>query len=48
MPVTVSDQLLAEAGLSEAEAKLEIAWRLYHASKLTMPQATRWAGISGG
>ena len=46
MPVTVSDQLLAEAGLSEAEAKLEIACRLYDAGKLTMPQATRWAGIS--
>jgi predicted HTH domain antitoxin len=47
MPVTVSDQLLAEAGLSEAEAKLEIACRLYDAGKLTMPQATRWAEISG-
>ena len=46
MPVMVSDQLLAEAGLSEAEAKLEIACRLYDAGKLTMPQATRWAGIS--
>ena len=46
MPVTVSDQLLAEAGLSEAEAKLEIACRLYDAGKPTMPQATRWAGIS--
>jgi predicted HTH domain antitoxin len=46
MPVTVSDQLLSEAGLSEADAKLEIACRLYDAGKLTMPQATRWAGIS--
>ncbi len=46
MPVTVPDQLLSEAGLSEAEAKLEIACRLYDAGKLTMPQATRWAGIS--
>ena len=44
MPVTVPDQLLSEAGLSEA--KLEIACRLYDAGKLTMPQATRWAGIS--
>ena len=46
MPVTVPDQLLLEAGLSESEAKLEIACRLYDAGKLTMPQATRWAGIS--
>ncbi len=45
MPVTVSDQLLSEAGLSEVEAKLEIACRLYDVGKLTMPQATRWAGI---
>ena len=48
MPVTVPDQLLSEAGLSEVEAKLEIACRLYDAGKLTMPQATRWAGISRG
>ena len=46
MPVTLSDELLAEAGLSEREAKLEIACRLYDAGKLTMPQATRWAGIA--
>jgi predicted HTH domain antitoxin len=46
MPVTVPDQLLSEAGLSEAEARLEIACRLYDAGKLTMPQATHWAGIS--
>jgi len=46
MPVTLSDQLLAEAGLSEREAKLEIACRLYDAGKLTMPQATRWAGVA--
>ena len=46
MPVTISDQLLAEAGLSEKDAKLEIACRLYDAGKLTMPQATRLAEIS--
>jgi predicted HTH domain antitoxin len=46
MPVTVPDQLLSEAGLSEADARLEIVCRLYDAGKLTMPQATRWAGIS--
>lgn len=46
MPVTLPDQLLAEAGLSEGEAKLEIACRLYDAGKLTMPQATRWTGTT--
>jgi predicted HTH domain antitoxin len=46
MPVTISDQLLAEAGLSEQDAKVEIACRLYDAGKLTMPQATRLAEMS--
>jgi predicted HTH domain antitoxin len=46
MPLTIPDQLLNEAGLSELEARVEIACRLYDAGKLTMPQATRWAGIS--
>ena len=32
--------------MSEREAVLEIACRLYDAGKLTMPQATRWAGVS--
>ena len=44
MPVTVPDQLLSEAGLSEADAKLEIACRLYDAGKLTMPQASAGRG----
>jgi predicted HTH domain antitoxin len=48
MPLTISDQLLDEAGLSEPEARLEIACRLYDAGKLSMPQATRWAGITRG
>jgi predicted HTH domain antitoxin len=46
MPVTLSDELLSEAGLSEPDAKLEIACRLYDAGKLTMPQATGWVGIT--
>jgi predicted HTH domain antitoxin len=46
MPVTISDEMLAAAGLSEQEAKLEIACRLYASTKLTMPEATRWAGVS--
>ena len=46
MPLTIPDELLLEAGLSEAEARLEIACRLYDAGSLTMPQATRWAAVS--
>jgi predicted HTH domain antitoxin len=45
MPLTISDEMLAAAGLSEDEARLEIACRLYDAGKLTMPEATRWAGV---
>jgi predicted HTH domain antitoxin len=48
MPVTLPDELLAEAGLSELEAKLEIACRLYDAGKLTMPQATHWLEVTRG
>ncbi len=46
MPLTIPDQLLAEATLSEREARLEIACRLYDAGTLTMPQATRWGGVT--
>jgi predicted HTH domain antitoxin len=46
MPLTISDQLLTDAGLTASEARLEIACRLFDAGKLTMPQATRWAGVS--
>ncbi len=46
MPLTIPDELLRDAGLSEAEARLEIACRLYDAGMLTMPQATTWAAVS--
>ncbi|HEY2412751.1 MAG TPA: UPF0175 family protein [Pirellulaceae bacterium] len=45
MPLTISDEMLTSAGLSEQEAKLEIACRLYDAGRLSMPEATRWADI---
>ncbi len=44
--MTIPDDLLAEAGLSERDAKIEIACRFYDAGKLTMPAATRWTGLS--
>ncbi len=46
MPLLVEDELLEEAGLSESEARVEIACRLYDSGRLTMPQATRWARLS--
>jgi len=46
MPIVIPNEWLTEAGLSEREALVEIACRLYDAGKLTMPQATRWAGVT--
>ena len=46
MPLTISDEMLNSAGLSEGEAKLEIACRLYDAGKLSLPEATRWAAVT--
>lgn len=46
MPVLLQDDLLSEAGMSEQEARTEIACRLYDAGRLTLPQATRWAGLA--
>lgn len=46
MPLTITDEMLSAAGLSEDEARLEIACRLYHAKKLSMPEAIRWAGVT--
>ena len=46
MPLTIPDDLLAEAGLSERDARIEIACRLYDAGKLTMPAAARWGNLT--
>lgn len=45
MPLLISDALLESAGLSETEAKLEIACRLYDAERLSLAEAMRWAGV---
>lgn len=46
MSLLFQDDLLSEAGFSEQEARIEIACRLYDAGRLTLPQATRWAGLT--
>ena len=46
MPVLLEDEFLADAGMSEGEARAEIACRLYDAGRLTMSQATRWTRLT--
>ena len=46
MPLVIPDDLLAEAGLSERDARIEIACRLYEGGKLTMPAAARWGCLT--
>lgn len=48
MPLLMTDEQLAEAGLTEAEAKLELACRLFAAGRLAMPTAARFAGATRG
>lgn len=45
MPLLIPDELLAQAGLTETEARIEIACRLYDAGVLEQPSAVRLAGI---
>jgi len=46
MPVVIPDETLKQAGLSEKEALIEIACRLFDAGKLHLNQAARLAGIT--
>jgi predicted HTH domain antitoxin len=46
MPLTIPDALLQEAGLSEREALVEFACRLFDGGKLTLWSAARWAGLT--
>ena len=43
--ITVPDEVLREAGLSEHEAILEFACRLFDAGKLTLWSAAQLAGL---
>ncbi len=43
--VTIPDDILKEAGLSEQEAVVEFACRLFDAGKLTLWSAARFAGL---
>lgn len=46
MPVLISDETLREAGLTEREAVVEFACRLYDAGKLPLWPAAKLAGMS--
>ena len=45
MPVTISDQVLSAAHLSEDELKRELALTLFQQERLTLAQASRVAEI---
>lgn len=46
MPLVIPDEALMAAGLTEREAKLEIACRWFDAGILTIGHASRLAGLS--
>ena len=46
MPLTISDQVLKQAGLTEEEARLEIACRLFQSHRLSLWQAAQCAGLT--
>jgi len=45
MPVTLTDELLQAARLTESELKVELAITLYQQDRLTLGQAAELAGI---
>ena len=46
MPVTIPDDVLAAAHMSEPELKQELALTLFQRERLTLGQASRLAGMS--
>jgi predicted HTH domain antitoxin len=46
MSVTISDELLQAAQMSESEFRLELAIWLYQQGRITLAQASRLAGLT--
>ncbi|MGA2144444.1 MAG: UPF0175 family protein [Bryobacteraceae bacterium] len=46
MPVTISDEVLTAARISELELKRELALMLFQQERLTLAQASRFAEMS--
>ena len=45
MPLMISDEQLQQVGLTEDDARLELACRFFDANRLTLHQAANWAGL---
>jgi predicted HTH domain antitoxin len=45
MPVTISDEVLTAAHITETELKQELALTLFQQERLTLGQASRLAGL---
>lgn len=46
MPIVISDETLQQAGLSEQQARIEIACRLFDANKLSLWPAAQLAQLT--
>ena len=46
MPLTISDPDLEKMGMTEDEARVEIACRMYDCGKLSFGPAIRWSGLT--
>jgi predicted HTH domain antitoxin len=46
MPITISDDLLREAGLTERDALVEFAGQLFASGRLSLWSAAKWAGMT--
>jgi predicted HTH domain antitoxin len=46
MPLTISDEILREAGVTEREARIELACRLFDVEKLGLWPAAKLAGLT--
>ncbi len=46
MPLVIADEVLQEAGLSEQEARIELACRLFDIGKLALFPASKLAGLT--
>jgi len=45
MPLMISDEQLQQVGLTEDDARVELACRFFDANRLTLHQAANWAGL---
>jgi predicted HTH domain antitoxin len=46
MPLTITDDELRELGMSERDARIEVACRLFDAGKLQLWPAAKFAGLA--